>query len=126
MDQIIETDVNAEFLAEARRRGYRPYINVMHASSNKTTPGLYMGSMQVAMRDDIGLRYYINIDMWDMSRLRDIPGQNFSARAEVQFHVGGEDDATVDVAINHRSFAQTESFYHDMWHKMSFGREDQG
>jgi hypothetical protein len=124
MDAIIRNELNEAFLKEGEERGFRPYIDSFKARDNENTPGFYQGSIQKRVSDSSGTRYFINIDMFDMSSVSSRATYQWSARAWVQFHLDDEDDDTADVAMSFESFAKTEAFFADMWKNMKFGYYD--
>tara|TARA_R100000687_G_scaffold21299_1_gene17753 strand:+ start:391 stop:789 length:399 start_codon:yes stop_codon:yes gene_type:complete len=122
MNTIIRSEKNAAFLEEAEARGYKPYVNHLKSSQMASTPNFYLGSVQLRLTDRFGTRYFIGIDMYDMDVLNmPRPSGPLSCSAEVQFHRENEDDDVVDVTISHKSFDETEGFFHRMWASMNFG-----
>jgi len=122
MKDVIRSEKNEAFLQEAEARGYTQYVNRMSADQNASLPGFYLGSVQRKITDRFGIRYFININMFDMDVLS-LPrsGDPLSCSVEVQFSRDNDDKEVVDVTIQHRSFDETEGFLHRMWASMNFG-----
>ena len=121
MDTIIENDLNAAFLEEARQLGYKTYVNTLKAADDRTTPGFYLGSVQRCIRDDVGKRYFIDIDMYNLGAIGANLPRQFSATASVQFHIRDSHERVTDITLSHESFDDTESFFDAVWRKMRFG-----
>lgn len=122
MKDVIRSEKNEAFLQEAETRGYTQYVNRMSADQNASVPGFYLGSVQRKMTDRFGIRYFININMYNIHALNlPQPGNPLSCSAEVQFHRENEACDVVNVTISHNSFEETEDFLHRMWASMNFG-----
>lgn len=122
MNTIIRSEKNKAFLEEAEGRGYMTYVNHIKASNMASTPGFYMGSVQLRITDRFGTRYFIGIDMYDMTVLDlSIPKGPLACTAEVQFHRQSDGTDVVDVSLEHLSFEETERFFSRMWISMNFG-----
>lgn len=122
MKDVIRSEKNEAFLQEAGARGYTQYVNRMSADQNASLPGFYLGSVQRKITDRFGIRYFININMFNMDVLSlPRPGDPLSCSVEVQFNRDNDGKEVVDVTIQHRNFDETEGFLHRMWASMNFG-----
>lgn len=112
------TALTTAFLAQAEAKGYKPYVDSLKRDDNLDVPNFYLGSVQLRMRDDIGTRYFVNVDMFDVSALTRRP-EHLVTTANVQFHV--DEDNVVDVSQTFTDLDKVEALFDDMWRKMSFG-----
>ena len=118
MKRFIENEVNIDFLEQALERGYRPYVDSMKCSDR--VPSYYLGSVQKRITDDHGTRYFININMYDMSAINSNAQTRFTASVDCQITVDSETSKVLDASFSFEDFDSAEKLLDDIWSKMSF------
>jgi hypothetical protein len=116
MKSITRNDINKDFLLKAEERGYKPYVDHLKADRNKTSD-FYLGSVQKCIRDEKGIKFFVNIDMFDIGYLG-VPG--LSVSAEIQYNSHSDDKPFVDVRRAVDDLDETEAFFDHMWKVMKF------
>lgn len=121
MNNVLEVAANSSFLQEAVKRGYKPFFDPNEGDQHKEFPGLYLGSVQKRVTDEIGTRYFITMTMFDMGQLPTKMKIPFKPSATVQFHVKDGFGQTINVEVSDESIDVIEQMLDDIWTKVGYG-----
>lgn len=111
MKEIKRTATNAAFLQEAQSRGYGSFVD-----SSKNDPD-YLGSIQKRLADESGTFYFINMNMFDISRYRLPEGASkLMVEIDLQFHTEPNlEGRAVNLKLSFTEFDADEAFIQELW-----------
>jgi hypothetical protein len=124
MDDIIRNEANASFLQHAEQRGYSRYVDYTQSDVIRSHPGFYLGSVQKRIRDENGIRYLIDIAMFDNAIVTSKALHRLGTQVSVQFVADEEKRDRVSVSFAFEGFEEAEERLAKMWEAMEFGYYD--
>lgn len=102
--------INKENLIKA---GYSEFQSVLNGNND-----FYLYSYQKKVLDEIGVKYFINLNFFDMTEINEKLGIQFSS--EVQFNL--QNEFTFDVHGHYNkelTISELEMFYENIWKNMN-------
>ena len=95
------------------KEGYKPFQDILHTSKTE-----YMGSYQKRVTDENDTKYFINVNIYDLSKIV-VQKDDFSVSSEAQFHNENGETFNVEYFIDGHTIKQMEDFFEKVWKLMS-------